>query len=246
MIATRIYLRPDGSLHKTVQLSLQFTTAMVLKYLRRKELLDESDDWALFEVDQRLGVERPLRQWESVASILTCWEDRHHVLLVKKYAYAPSLSPDVVTERPLAMHGWLTIEYKKSKWQKRYCYIKDHTVYHARDDTPNASMSVLCYLQAFDVYMVTQDYPTAPSAHVFCLRGQDRPSKYEKPEDYMRYITTDTAGSLDQWVLAIRHAKFDSISTTTQAGDVSVGCTKGRSFLRPSTTTCGQSRTFTT
>ncbi|KAI8067826.1 hypothetical protein BC940DRAFT_238853, partial [Gongronella butleri] len=196
MIVTRIYLQTDGSAFKTVQLTLQFTAAMVIKYLRRKELLDASEDWALFEVNQRLGIERPLRQWESVAAQITCWEDKQHVLMVKKYNYAASLSPQVVRERPVHMQGWLTIEYKKGKWQRRYCVIRDLAIYHARDDSPG-----------FDVYMVTDGYASAPTPHVLCLRGQDRASKYDTQEDYIRYISTDTNASLEQWILAIRHAK---------------------------------------
>lgn len=32
------------------------------------------------------------------------------------------------------MHGWISIEYKKGKWQKRYCFVKDNAIHHAKDN----------------------------------------------------------------------------------------------------------------
>lgn len=35
------------------------------------------------------------------------------------------------------MHGWISIEYKKGKWQKRFCFVRDNTIYHAKDNKVN-------------------------------------------------------------------------------------------------------------
>lgn len=40
------------------------------------------------------------------------------------------------------MSGYLSIEYKKGKWQKRYCFIKDNSIYHAKDDKVILQLSV--------------------------------------------------------------------------------------------------------
>lgn len=50
-----IYIN-DLSTHKAVQLTNLLTTAMVVQYFKRKGLLDQSDDWALFEVANSHGV----------------------------------------------------------------------------------------------------------------------------------------------------------------------------------------------
>lgn len=54
-LTTRIYIN-DCSVHKTVQLTNLLTTAMVMQYLRRKGLIDSSDEWTLFEVANSHGI----------------------------------------------------------------------------------------------------------------------------------------------------------------------------------------------
>jgi hypothetical protein len=54
-LTTRIYI-DDANNHKVVQLSNLLTTAMVVQYLKKKGLLDHSDDWSLFEIDNQHGV----------------------------------------------------------------------------------------------------------------------------------------------------------------------------------------------
>lgn len=50
-----IYIN-DLSTYKAVQLTDLLTTAMVVQYFKRKGLLDQADDWALFEVANSHGV----------------------------------------------------------------------------------------------------------------------------------------------------------------------------------------------
>lgn len=52
---TRIYI-DDAKNHKVVQLTNLLTTAMVVQYLKKKGLLDNSDEWALFEIANSHGV----------------------------------------------------------------------------------------------------------------------------------------------------------------------------------------------
>lgn len=54
-LTTRIYI-DDAKNHKVVQLTNLLTTAMVIQYLRKKGLLDSSNDWTLFEIDNDHGV----------------------------------------------------------------------------------------------------------------------------------------------------------------------------------------------
>jgi hypothetical protein len=54
-LTTRIYI-DDAKNHKVVQLNNLLTTAMVVQYLKKKGLLDNSDDWTLFEIANSHGV----------------------------------------------------------------------------------------------------------------------------------------------------------------------------------------------
>lgn len=48
-LTTRIYI-DDATNHKVVQLTNLLTTAMVVQYLKKKGLLDNSEGWTLFEI----------------------------------------------------------------------------------------------------------------------------------------------------------------------------------------------------
>lgn len=54
-LTTRIYI-DDAKTHKVVQLTNLLTTAMVVQYLKKKGLLDNSDEWTLFEIAKSHGV----------------------------------------------------------------------------------------------------------------------------------------------------------------------------------------------
>ncbi|CAO3596190.1 unnamed protein product [Absidia cylindrospora] len=205
-MTTRIFIE-DAKTHKTVQLTNVLTTAMVIQYLKRKDLLDNSGDWTLFEIANSHGVERPLRLWEIVMDITGCWEQNtNNALLVKKYGFYETLTMDSIRDRPSPVHGWLHIEYKKGKWQKRYCFIKDHAIYHAKD-SKCANSAILCHLAAFDVYTLLQPSTTCPTPFVFALRAQDRAAIFEKEHDYIRLFTAENQSSMETWVLGIRQAK---------------------------------------
>lgn len=54
-MTTRIFIE-DGKTYKTVQLTNLLTAAMVIQYLKRKELLDNNDDWTIFEIANSHGI----------------------------------------------------------------------------------------------------------------------------------------------------------------------------------------------
>ncbi|OBZ90572.1 Amyloid beta A4 precursor protein-binding family B member 1-interacting protein [Choanephora cucurbitarum] len=207
-LTTRIYI-DDANNHKVVQLTNLLTTAMVVQYLRKKGLLESSDDWTLFEIDNSHGVERPLREWEIVLNTLSVWEpDASNALLIKKYPYHHTLTPESVLQPKIApMHGWLYIEYKKGKWQKRYCFVKDNAIYHAKDNNKSTSSSVLCYLANYDVYTLLHPSKSSPASFVFAIRAQNRPSIFENESDYIRLLALESQEEMKDWVLSIRNMK---------------------------------------
>ncbi|KAG0750221.1 hypothetical protein G6F62_002727 [Rhizopus arrhizus] len=203
---TRIYI-DDANNHRVVQLTNLLTSAMVIQYLKKKGLLDPSNDWTLFEIANSHHVERPLREWELVFDIVSTWEpDGNNALLVKKYSYHYTLTSESIFQKTIQpMYGWLLIEYKKGKWQKRYCFVKDNAIYHAKDK--GASSSILCHLASYDVYTLLQPLKMSPTPFVFAIRAQDRASIFEKEGDYIRFMATEDQEEMKQWVLSIRHAK---------------------------------------
>jgi hypothetical protein len=106
------------------------------------------------------------------------------------------------------MYGWLSIEYKKGKWQKRYCFVKDNAIHHAKDNNKGSSTSILCHLGTYDVYTCLNNLKgTTPTPYVFAIRAQDRASIFEREGDYMRYLACEDGDLMKDWVLSIRAAK---------------------------------------
>ncbi|KAI7854425.1 hypothetical protein BDC45DRAFT_508338 [Circinella umbellata] len=207
-LTLRIYIN-DGTKHKTVQLTNLLTSAMVVQYFRKKGLLlDSSEDWTLFEVDYSHDIERPLRDWEIVMDTTSTWEhDTKSYLVVKKYKYRDSLMADSVLQKLYPPnYGWLTVEFKKGRWQRRFFYIMDNTIHHAKDNKGTGSIP-LCHLSSFDVYTMLHHVRGSPTEFVFALRAQDKPHIFERPEDYMYLLAADDYDALRQWVLSIRSAK---------------------------------------
>ncbi|ORZ00803.1 hypothetical protein BCR43DRAFT_434994 [Syncephalastrum racemosum] len=191
-LTTRIYIN-DASNHKVVQLTSALTTATVIQYLKRKGLLAPGENWAMFEYASGHGIERPLREWEIMIDVASNWEpeENNSFLAVLQKSYPPK-------------HGWLYIEYKKNKWQKRFCYIMDNAIHHAKDSKVRSA--ILCHLATFDVYTMLQMTRSSPTHFVFALRAQDKQKIFERQEDYIRLLCAEDQPALKEWVLSIRCA----------------------------------------
>ncbi|CAO3598658.1 unnamed protein product [Absidia cylindrospora] len=202
----RIYIT-DFKNYKSVQLTNLLTTAMVIQYFKRKGLLDSDNDWALFEIATENGIERPLRLWEVVSDVTSGWErNTTNTLLIKKYDLYKTLAMDSILDRPSLVHGWLNIECKKRRWQKRYCFIKDHVIYHAEDNKYTNS-DTLCHLASFDVYTLLQRCSTSPTPFVFALKVQGKTNTSGEYQGHVRLFTAENQSCLETWVLGIRQEK---------------------------------------
>jgi hypothetical protein len=52
--------------------------------------------WALFELCNDFGIERPLRDWEIVTHVLSAWDEGSaNAIVLKKYGYKATLSASV-------------------------------------------------------------------------------------------------------------------------------------------------------
>ncbi len=62
-----------------------------------KGRLEASEDWALFEVVDEMGIERPLREFEIVTDVLYSWgRESTNALVLKKYGFPESLTAEVL------------------------------------------------------------------------------------------------------------------------------------------------------
>ncbi|CAG8536369.1 10256_t:CDS:2 [Paraglomus occultum] len=207
-ITTRIYIG-DIRQFKTLALTSKMNALSVLKYLKRKQAVPDSDEWTLFELVNDLGLERPLRDWEIVTNVINTWDTSRttNALVCKTYAYRHTLTVEGLNNGVPPLFGWLHLKLRKNKWEKRYIYLRDGAIYHAKD-AKGGNETFLCTIASFDVYTITKPLKRAPTKFAFALKSQDRVTMFESPEqDYVHFLCAEHMEKMKDWVLSIRNAK---------------------------------------
>ncbi|CAG8528053.1 9982_t:CDS:2 [Paraglomus brasilianum] len=207
-ITTRIYIG-DVRQFKTLALTSKMNALSVLKYLKRKQAVPDSDEWTLFELVNDLGLERPLRDWEIVTNVINTWDPARttNALVCKTYAYRHTLTVEGMNNGVPPLFGWLHLKLKKNKWEKRYVYLRDGAIYHAKD-SKGVNETFLCTIASFDVYTLTKPLKRAPTKFAFALKSQDKITMFESPDqDYVHFLCAERLEKMKDWVLSIRNAK---------------------------------------
>ncbi|KAG9305554.1 hypothetical protein G9A89_003617 [Geosiphon pyriformis] len=205
-ITARIYI-DDSRQFKTLALTSKMNALNIIEYFRKRNAVEDGDEWTIFELVNEFGLERPIRDWEIVTTIIGSWEPKmSNALLLKKYAYRNSLTVEGLSNGVPPMFGLLHLEVKKNKWLKRYFFLRDGGIYHCKD-AKGADSTFLCSIFNYDVYTLTRTIKKAPKPFVFALKSQDRVVMFENPEDYVHYLCADHMEKMKDWVLSIRTAR---------------------------------------
>lgn len=183
---------------------------LALEVIERERLpMDDSKGgWVVFDCSAQLGIERPLREYEMITDVMNV---RAHpntdYFLIKRTELSSYLSIRSVPSSSPALAGWVYVQDRKKKWNKRWLELRDHGLYHAKNEKGKDETSI-CQISTFDVYLVDSSAIKMPKANGFALRSQDPITMFEKPEqDYMHYFClTDPAAHRD-WVRAIMNAR---------------------------------------
>ncbi|RIA78835.1 hypothetical protein C1645_674953, partial [Glomus cerebriforme] len=118
-LTTQIFIE-NANQYRTLSITSTRTALDILNYFRSNKIIADSESWTLFEVINEFGLERPLRDWEYVATVIGNWELNKQNAIGFNNAVPP-------------MFGSLHLEIKKNKWQKRHVFIRDGSVYHCKD-----------------------------------------------------------------------------------------------------------------
>ncbi|TKY89720.1 hypothetical protein EX895_001505 [Sporisorium graminicola] len=232
---------------------------LALEVVERERLpMDDSKGgWVVFDCSAQLGIERPLREYEMITDVVNVRaHPRTDYFLIKRTELSPYLSIRSVPSSSPALAGWVYVQDRKKKWNKRWLELRDHGLYHAKNEK-GKDETTICQISTFDVYLVDSSAIKMPKANGFALRSQDPITMFEKPEqDYMHYFClTDPAAHRD-WVRAILNARtyilrqekavlFQVDSPTSQdlgaAGGLSRKVTSRRPNGRPAATVAATS-----
>ncbi|KAJ3154197.1 hypothetical protein HDU86_004741 [Geranomyces michiganensis] len=209
-ITTRIYIE-DAKSFKTLLLTSLMSSDQVIEEVVTKFHQEVSPNWTLFELCNDLGVERPLRDWEIVTDVISAWEASASVnaIVMKKYGYRDTVSEKSIAGKYPRVQGWMYMELKPGKWQRRFFVLRDSNLYYYKDAKQTGVETLFCGLSNFDVYTLSQRRKKTPSPFTFALRSTDSISMFENKQDYVRFLSVDKEERLFDWVLAIRLAKSE-------------------------------------
>ncbi|SPO29363.1 uncharacterized protein UTRI_04908_B [Ustilago trichophora] len=183
---------------------------LALEVIERERLpMDDSKGgWVVFDCSAQLGIERPLREYEMITDVVNVRaHPKTDFLLIKRTELSPYLSIRSVPTSSPALAGYVYVQDRKKKWNKRWLELRDHGLYHAKNEKGKDETSI-CQISTFDVYLVDSGVVKMPKANGFALRSQDQITMFEKPDqDYIHYFClTDPAAHRD-WVRAILNAR---------------------------------------
>ncbi|CAI2178586.1 18121_t:CDS:10 [Funneliformis geosporum] len=191
-ITTQIFIE-DVRQYKKLSITSNKTALDILNYFRSNDTIHEK---------------RPIRDWEYVATVIGAWElDKPNALVLKRDVFRSCLTLKGFNNAVPPMFGWLHLEIKKNKWQKRYFYTKEGVIYHSKDSKGN-NETFLCSLANFDVYTMTKTVKKSPTKFIFVLKSQDKIAMFENPEkDYLHYLCADHMDKKRDWVFSLRASK---------------------------------------
>lgn len=129
----RIYIE-DPQHHFVYDIDENTTPLAILAHLREQGIISSNPAWTVMEMWRSLGVERPIRTFEYLQDIMHSWstDPNASLFLVKKSPIAGLLSQ--TDGRPACKGFWTYTEVKRGKWSKRFCEVRNGTVYVGKSE----------------------------------------------------------------------------------------------------------------
>ncbi|KAJ2848090.1 hypothetical protein IWW36_003501, partial [Coemansia brasiliensis] len=210
-VSIRIYVQ-DARRYYTFSLTEFTTSEMIIKDMKKSNIIDaDKDNWALFELVDYFGIERPLNHYENLMSVVESWEPRsNNYIIAKGFSQQPALTLlGGVHSGEHAVQGMLYYRVKKSKWQKGVFRLQGHNMLFLKDSRGKAKKdSHYLTLTNNDVYTPFQPLRGAPTRFVFGLKSEMPMQMFEKPdEDYVKWFAVQTLDGLRQWLQILRFSK---------------------------------------
>ncbi|KAE8350473.1 hypothetical protein BDV28DRAFT_139091 [Aspergillus coremiiformis] len=191
------------------------TTAQDLLVNAAECLADQIDPpkFILMESFGELGLERPLRTYESVREVLNSWgHDQENTLIIVPAASLDALSlldpRHAPTERPADVTLPMYYSQRPRKWDKRYVTLRaDGQITWSKKEQGLDSVNV-CHLSDFDIYSPTSSYLSnnvkPPKKICQAIKSQQKSSMFLSTENYVHFFSTDDKAVADVWHRAVQ------------------------------------------
>ncbi len=191
------------------------TTASDLLYSATKALGQATRPEAsiLLEAFAQLGLERPVRKYESIRHILNSWAyDTQNALLLVPSATGGSdddlEARSVPKKEPSDASTYLYYSQKPGKWEKRWITLRfDGQLMASKRDGAQETTNI-CHLSDFDIYSPTPRQLSKkikpPKKVCFAIKSQQKASMFLSTTTFVHFFATNDRKVAASWYKAVQ------------------------------------------
>lgn len=144
--------------------------------------------WVVCEVFTERGLERQVRDYENIASLVKGWDaSAANCLAIRESAL--TLARQVPESAPF-VGGWCQLEVKPGKWSKRWLETRGGQVFLSKNDKGKDEVqlnTLFC-----DVYRPQQAHAYgAPQPFVFAIKRLEAAAAFERPDEFIFTVASD-------------------------------------------------------
>lgn len=168
----------------------------------------------LLESFGTVGIHRPLRQYESIRSVINSWESdaQNSLILVDPgtgSSEAELSMAGVPAEKPGDESWFMSFSQKIGKWDKRLVTLRsDGQITMQKDPDKPKDLVHVCHLSDFDIYTPTQERARKkikpPKKHCFAVKSQQKTSMFESTQDFVHFFCTNDKQIADEFYTAVQ------------------------------------------
>ena len=168
----------------------------------------------LLESFGAVGIQRPLRRYELVRSVMNSWEsDTQYSLVLVDPGTGTSEAElsiaGVPHEKPGDECWFMSFSQKIGKWDKRFITLRsDGQVTMQKDPDKTKDLVNVCHMSDFDIYMPTPERVRKkikpPKKHCFAVKSQQKTSYFESTHDFVHFFCTNDKQIADDFYTAIQ------------------------------------------
>lgn len=155
---------------------------------------------ALLESFHKVGVTRPLRNYEHVRDVMNAWDDDKQNELVLVDSRAEGINQDtllalkVPDHKPSGMGCFIHYSTKPGKWSKRYVTLRDDGQLVLSKNETSKDFENICNLIDFDIYKPTErklGKVKPPKKVCYAVKSQLRSNFYVDESRYVHFFCTN-------------------------------------------------------
>jgi len=167
----------------------------------------------LLESFAKVGVQRPLRNYEHVRDVMNSWDDdKQNALIIVDSTTSDInqlelLASQVPDSKPEEMSCWMHYSQKPGKWTKRFATLKsDGQIIVSKNESLKDSANV-CHLSDFDIYSPTQRKVAKvrpPKKYCYAIKSQQKSSMFMDESRFVHFVCSNDKSVASKFYHAVQ------------------------------------------